>query len=132
MEKRVNYSSGAPMEEKMGYSRMIKVGDYVRIGGTTSVQPDGTVFAEGDSYQQTKYVLEKQIKLLGEAGALVNDVISVKVYAVNMKDCGEICRAYSEFFKPYKPLCTVVGTTALNRPSQMVEIEMEAIAGSGN
>ena len=27
-EKRVNYSSGAPLEEKVGYSRMVKVGDH--------------------------------------------------------------------------------------------------------
>ena len=42
-EKRVNYSSGAPLEEKVGYSRMVKVGDHIYVGGTTSVQPDGTV-----------------------------------------------------------------------------------------
>lgn len=28
-EKRVNYSSGAPLEEKVGYSRMVKVGDHI-------------------------------------------------------------------------------------------------------
>ena len=28
-EKRVNYSSGTPLEEKVGYSRMIKVGDHI-------------------------------------------------------------------------------------------------------
>ena len=39
-EKRVNYSSGAPLEEKVGYSRMVKVGDHIYVGGTTSVQPD--------------------------------------------------------------------------------------------
>ena len=43
-EKRVNYSSGAPLEEKVGYSRMIKVGDHIYVGGTTSVRPDGTVY----------------------------------------------------------------------------------------
>ena len=43
-EKRVNYSSGAPLEEKVGYSRMVKVGDHIYVGGTTSVQPDGTVY----------------------------------------------------------------------------------------
>ncbi|MFR3729750.1 hypothetical protein [Lacrimispora sp.] len=41
--KRINYSSGAPLEEITGYSRMIKVGEHIYIGGTTSVTPDGTV-----------------------------------------------------------------------------------------
>ena len=36
-EKRVNYSSGAPLEEKVGYSRMVKVGDHIYVGGTTSM-----------------------------------------------------------------------------------------------
>lgn len=38
---RQNFSSGAPLEEKVGYSRMVRVGNQVFIGGTTSVQPDG-------------------------------------------------------------------------------------------
>ena len=74
-EKRVNYSSGAPLEEKVGYSRMVKVGDHIYVGGTTSVQPDGTVYGE-NAYEQTRYVLEKQVKLIGQAGAGVGDVIS--------------------------------------------------------
>ena len=123
---RTNYSSGAPLEEKVGYSRMVKVGPFVKIGGTTSVQPDGTVFGE-NAYDQTKYVLEKQIKLLEQADAKASDVVSVKVYATDMAECGNICKAYSEYFHDVNPLCTVVGTSALNRPTQFVEIEMEAI-----
>ena len=72
-EKRVNYSSGAPLEEKVGYSRMVKVGDHIYVGGTTSVQPDGTVYGE-NAYEQTRYVLEKQVKLIEQAGAGVGDV----------------------------------------------------------
>lgn len=128
--KRVNYSSGAPLEEKAGYSRIVKVGSFVYVGGTTSVLPDGSVYGEGDPYAQTKYVLEKLIKLLGEAGAQVNEVVKVKVYAVDMSHGSEIVRAYSEIFHDIRPLCTVVGTTALNRPTQLVEIEMDAIIGS--
>jgi enamine deaminase RidA (YjgF/YER057c/UK114 family) len=105
---------------------MVKVGPFVKIGGTTSVQPDGTVFGE-DAYAQTKYVLEKFLKLLEQAGAQAKDVISVKVYAVDMKLGSDITRAYSEIFGQIRPLCTVVGTTALNRPTQLVEIELEAI-----
>ncbi len=127
--KRVNYSSGAPLEEKVGYSRMVKVGPFVYVGGTTSVQPDGTVYGE-NAYEQTKYVLEKQIKLLEQAGSKKEEVVRVKVYATDMKMGSDICKAYSEFFHDIKPLCTVVGTPALNRPTQFVEIEMDAVIGA--
>ncbi len=128
--KRENFSSGAPLEEKVGYSRMVKIGPYVKIGGTTSVQPDGTVYGE-DGYQQTKYVLEKQIKLLEQAGAKKEDVFSVFIYTTDITQGGKICEAYSEFFHDIKPLNTMVEIARLNRPTQFVEIEMEAIIGSG-
>jgi len=127
---RKNYSSGAPLEAKVGYSRMVKVGPFVYIGGTTSVQPDGTVYGEGDAYEQTKYVLEKHVALLEKAGAKKEEVIRVKVYSTDMDVASEIIKAYSEIFKSVKPLCTVVGTTKLNRPTQIVEIEMDAVIGT--
>ncbi len=129
--KRTNYSSGAPLEEKVGYSRMVKFGLFVKIGGTTSVQPDGTVYGK-DAYEQTKYVLEKQVKLLAQAGAKPTDVVSIKVYTTDMTQTGKICEAYSEIFHDIRPLNTVVGTPALNRPTQFVEIEMDAVIGCGD
>ena len=128
--KRENFSSGAPLEDKVGYSRMVKVGPYIKVGGTTSVQSDGTVF--GDTpYDQTKYVLEKQLKLLAEAGAKPEDVISVMSYTTDISKGGEIGKAYSEFFHDVKPLCTEVEISRLNRPTQFVEIMMDAVVGCG-
>ncbi len=124
---RTNYSSGAPLEEKVGYSRMVKLGPFVFVGGTTSVQPDGSVYGEYDAYLQTKYVLEKQVKLLEQAGAKKEDVFKIKAYITDISKGAEACRAYSEIFKEIKPLFTMVGTSALNRPTQVIEIEMEAI-----
>lgn len=127
---RANYSSGAPLEEKAGYSRMVKVGPFVYIGGTTSVQPDGTVYGEADPYEQTRYVLEKHVDLLKLAGSRKEDVIRIKIYTTDMKYAPEIAKAYTEIFKVVKPLFTMVGTTMLNRPTQLVEIEMDAVIGS--
>jgi enamine deaminase RidA (YjgF/YER057c/UK114 family) len=124
---RINYSSGAPLEEKVGYSRMVQIDNLVMIGGTTSVQSDGSVYGEGDPYEQAKFIFEKQVKLLEKAGAKPAEVIKVMVYATRMSDCGEISRAYSEIFKEHRPLFTAVGTLELNRPSQLCEIEMTAI-----
>ncbi|MVX66410.1 hypothetical protein GKZ28_22305 [Clostridium chromiireducens] len=124
---RTNYSSGAPLEEKTGYSRMVKVGPFVYIGGTTSVQQDGTVYGEGSAYDQTKYILEKLVKLLEKSGSKKEEVIRIKGYTTDMKYGAEIARAYSEIFHDIKPLFTMVGTTMLNRPSQLIEIEMDAV-----
>lgn len=125
--ERKKYSSGAPLEEKVGYSRMVKVGNLVMVGGTTSVQPDGSVYGEGDPYGQAKYIFEKQVKLLEEAGATAKDVIKIMAYVTHMKDCAEISRAYSEIFHDVRPLFTAVGISELNRPTQLCEIEMTAI-----
>jgi len=123
---RKNYSSGAPLEEKVGYSRMVQIGPYIKIGGTTSVQEDGTVYGE-DAYEQTAYVLEKQIKLLESIGASKEDVFSVFIYTTDISQGGKICQAYSEIFHDIKPLNTMVEIARLNRPTQYVEIEMEAM-----
>lgn len=127
---RTNYSSGAPLEEKAGYSRVVKAGPFVYVGGTTSVQPDGSVFGENDGYAQTKYILEKMVKCLDQAGSKSEEVIRVKMYATDMSRSSEYIKAYSEIFKEIRPLCTLVGISALNRPSQLIEIEIDAIIGS--
>jgi len=128
--ERKNFSSGSPLEEKAGYSRVVKAGPFVFVGGTTSVQPDGTVFGENDGYAQTKFIFEKMIKCMEEAGAKREEVIRVKMYATDMSRSKEYIQAYSEFFKPVKPLCTLVGISALNRPTQLIEIEIDAIIGA--
>lgn len=124
--KRINYSSGAPLEAIVGYSRMIKVGEHIYIGGTTSVMADGNVYGE-TPYEQANYIFQKFIKLLEQAGAKAKDVLKIKAYVTNMKFAKEVGDAYSEFFKEVCPLFTIVETPNLNRPSQYVEIELEAL-----
>ena len=125
--KTEKYSSGAPLEEKVGYSRMVKAGNLIMIGGTTSVQSDGSVYGVDDPYEQAKYIFDKQVKLLEQAGAKADDVVKVMAYLTHMKDCAEVSRAYAELFHDVKPLFTAVGTSELNRPTQLMEIEMTAI-----
>ncbi|WP_321491892.1 Rid family hydrolase [uncultured Desulfobacter sp.] len=126
--KRTNYSSGAPLEEIAGYSRMVKVGNHVYIGGTTAVQPDGSVCGETPN-EQARFIFEKFTDLLRQAGAQVKDVIKVKAYITDMGFAKEVADAYSQIFKPVRPLFTMIETPKLNRPAQKVEIEIEAVIG---
>jgi enamine deaminase RidA (YjgF/YER057c/UK114 family) len=128
--KRENISSGAPLEEKVGYSRAVKVGNFVFVGGTTSTNPDGIVEGEGDAYLQTKIILQKIEQALSKAGAKLSEVYRVRIYVTDIKQAQETMRAYSEFFKEIKPVTILVEISALARPAHLVEIEAEAIMGS--
>jgi enamine deaminase RidA (YjgF/YER057c/UK114 family) len=127
---RENISSGAPLEEKVGYSRAVKVGNFVFVGGTTSTNPEGIVEGESDAYLQTKIILQKIEQALSKAGAKLSEVYRVRIYVTDIKKAQEYMRAYSEFFKEIKPVTILVEISALARPAHLVEIEAEAIIGS--
>ena len=128
--KRENFSSGAPLEEKVGYSRAVKVGNFVFVGGTTSTNPEGVVEGEADAYLQAKIILQKIEQALSKAGAKLSEVYRVRIYVTDIKKAQETMRAYSEFFKEIKPVTILVEISALARPAHLVEIEAEAIIGS--
>lgn len=120
------------MEQVDGYSRMVQAGPFLYCGGTTSVQPDGSVVCEGDSYGQVKYVLEKLIGIVESAGGKKEDIYSVKIYATPEYDSEEGAKAFEEVFAEKKPMQTVLTIYRLTRPTQLVEIELNAIKGSAD
>lgn len=130
MKRRQNFSSGAPLEDKVGYSRAVKIGNFVFVGGTTTTTPEGVVEAEGDAYLQTKIILQKIESALKRAGARLSEVYRVRIYVTDISRAQEYMQAYAEFFKEIKPVITMAEVRALARPAHLVEIEAEAIIGS--
>lgn len=128
--KRENFSSGAPFEEKIGYSRAVKVGNMVFVGGTTSTNSNGEVEGKKDAYLQTKIVLQKIEKVLVQAGAAISEVIRVRIYITDISKAQDCLKAYAEWFKFVKPVITMAEVSALARPEHLIEIEAEAVIGS--
>ena len=128
--KRDNFSSGAPFEEKVGYSRAVKVGNMVYVGGTTSTNSEGVVEGAGDAYLQTKVVFQKIEDALSRAGAKTSEVVRVRFYVTDISKGQDYLRAYSEWYKTVKPVITMAEVRALARPEHLVEIEAEAVIGS--
>ena len=130
LNKRQNFSSGAPLEDKIGYSRAVRIGNMVFVGGTTTTTPEGVVEAEGDAYLQTKIILQKIEQALIKAGAKLSEVYRVRIYVTDIARSQEYMQAYSEFFKEIKPVTILAEISALARPAHLVEIEAEAMIGS--
>ena len=128
--KRENFSSGAPFEEKAGYSRAVKVGNMVFVGGTTSTNAKGEVEGSGDAYLQTKIVLQKIQDVLARAGAKMSNVVRVRFYVTDISQGQAYLKAYSEWFKNVRPVITMAEVKALARPDHLVEIEADAVIGS--
>jgi enamine deaminase RidA (YjgF/YER057c/UK114 family) len=128
--RRENFSSGAPFEDKAGYSRAVRVGNMVFVGGTTSTNSEGVVEGAGDAYEQTRITLGKIEHALTQAGARVADVVRVRMYVTDITRGQEYLKAYSEWFKDIRPVITVAEVSALARPDHLVEIEADAVIGS--
>lgn len=128
--KRVNYSSGAPLEKVIGYSRAVKIGRSVFVGGTTSTNADGVVEGEGDAYLQAKIILGKIENALIKAGSKISEVYRVRIYVTDISRTEEYMKAYSEYFKNVKPVTILAEVSAFVREAHLVEIEAEAIIGS--
>ena len=128
--KRENIHGGASFEDVAGYARIAVAGPFAFVSGTTAVTPEGTVYGEGDAYEQAKYIFDKLVNLLEKNGITKEEVVKVNIYTTDVTKNMDITKAYSEYFKEYRPACSWLGVAALNRPSQMVEIEMQAIKGA--
>lgn len=125
--KRINYSTGAPWEATVGYSRAVRVGSCIHVAGTTAVGENGDVISQGNSYGQTKFILEKIRKSIESLGGRMEDVVRTRMFVVNIEDWEQIGRAHGEYFKDIRPAATMVEVKGLISPMLLVEIEAEAI-----
>ena len=56
--KRKLVSNGNPMEDIVGFSRAVRVGPYITIGGTAPVDENGNTVGIGDPSAQARQCLE--------------------------------------------------------------------------
>jgi enamine deaminase RidA (YjgF/YER057c/UK114 family) len=115
----------SPWEGPFGFSRVVSAGEFVLVGGTTSVDMDGVV--RGDTpYEQARLILQKIGHELSRAGASLANVVQTRVYMTDISRAQEVGRAHGEVFAEIRPLMTGVEVSALIDPRMLVEIEAVA------
>ena len=118
-------SSGAAFEDRVGYSRAVRVGRQVWVSGTAPIMPDDAD-PPGEPYEQARICLEIIGRALAEAGAGLGDVVRTRIYLTRADDIEAVGRAHREAFGDTRPATTGVVTGLLDSRWR-VEIEAEAV-----
>ncbi len=124
--QRQNISTGTPWEERVGYSRAVRIGPFVYVTGTIGCDSDGTIIGGDDAYAQTVAAIEKVEAALVEAGAALSDVVRTRMYVTDIERWEEFGRAHREFFGEIRPAATMVEVSRLVTPDALMEIEADA------
>jgi enamine deaminase RidA (YjgF/YER057c/UK114 family) len=125
--ERINFSSGAKWEEMVGYSRAVKIGNTIEVGGTVAVDDNNEVVGKKDAYEQTKFIIQKIEKALMQAGASLRDVTRTRMFVTDISRWEEYGKAHGEFFKSIRPVSSMIEVKGLIDPSYLIEIEVTAI-----
>jgi enamine deaminase RidA (YjgF/YER057c/UK114 family) len=118
-------SSGAAFEERVGYSRAVRVGNQVWVAGTAPIMPDDADPPAG-AYEQAKVCIGIIERALAEAGATLDDVVRTRIYVAESGHIDAVGRAHGEAFGRARPATTGIVTGLLD-PRWLVEIEAEAV-----
>ncbi len=128
--KRQIVASGSKYEPIIGFSRAVRIGNVIAVGGTAPIGADGKTVGVGDPAVQTRRCLEIIVTAIERAGGKKEDVIRTRVFFTRQADWEVIGRAHGEVFGEIRPASTMAIVKGLIDDEWLVEIEADAVIGS--
>ncbi|HXH80668.1 RidA family protein [Nocardioides sp.] len=126
MTKRQLVSSGALWEPVVGYSRAVRVGQWVSVAGTTAAGDGGAVGGD-DIGAQAREALRRVVAALEQVGAGPEHVVRTRMFVTDISRWEEVGRAHGEVFGEIRPATSMVEVSRLIDPALLVEIEADAV-----
>ena len=118
-------SSGAAFEDRVGYSRAVRVGDRVWVAGTAPIMP-GDADPPSGPYEQATICIGIIERALAEAGSSLDEVVRTRIFVTDATYIDDVGRAHGEAFGTARPATTAIVAQLLD-PRWLVEIEAEAV-----
>ena len=132
MNERQLISNGNPMEETVGFSRAVRVGPFIAVGGTAPVDANGKTVGTGDVYAQTKQCFEIIKSALENAGSGLHDIVRTRVILTDIDNWKEAIEARKQYCKDSRPVDTIMAVNRFVNPEWLVEIEVDAVVSGDN
>ena len=120
-------SNGNPLENVIGFSRAVRVGNFISVGGTASRDRKGETVGIGDVSAQTRQCIKIIKEALEMAGSGLQDVVRTRTLLVDINDWEKVAKVRSEYFKDIRPVDTVMQVSKFINPEWLIEIEVDAI-----
>jgi enamine deaminase RidA (YjgF/YER057c/UK114 family) len=115
----------------VGFSRAVRVGNFVAVGGTAPLDANGETVSPGDAGAQARRCIEIIKRALEEAGASLGDVVRTRVLLRRIEDWEAVAKVRGEYFKDIRPVDTIMQVTTFINPEWLVEIEADAVIDHG-
>ncbi len=123
-------SNGNPMEPIVGFSRAVRVGPFISIGGTAPVGPDGKTVGVGDVAAQTRQCIEIIKAALEQARSGLHDVVRTRIILTDINDWKAAIDVRKEYFKDVRPVDTIMAIDRFVNPEWLIEIEADAVVAN--
>ena len=120
-------SNGNPMEEIVGFSRAVRVGPYISVGGTAPVDAQGKTVGLGDVFAQTTQCFEIIKAALEKAGSGLHDIVRTRVILTDIDNWKEAIEARKKYCVDARPVDTIMEVNRFVNPEWLVEIEVDAV-----
>jgi enamine deaminase RidA (YjgF/YER057c/UK114 family) len=117
------HGSGGPYEDIIGYSRVVRAGDWFITAGCTSTV-DGEVVGVGDPYLQAKTAFELGIEALARAGCARQHIVSSRMYITDRANSDEIGRAHHDVLGDIRPTATMIVVAGFIDERMLFEVEL--------
>lgn len=130
MHERQLVSNGNPMEEIVGFSRAVRVGPFIAVGGTAPVDGDGKTVGVGDVFAQTTQCFEIIKEALENAGSGLHDIVRTRVILTDIDNWKEAIEARKVYCRDARPVDTIMAIERFVNPEWLVEIEVDAFVAS--
>jgi enamine deaminase RidA (YjgF/YER057c/UK114 family) len=130
MTQRRLVPAGTVWDAVVGYSRAVRIGQWVSVSGTTAAAEGGGAVGGDDIAAQTREALRRIAVALDQVGARLDDVVRTRMFVTDIGRWAEVGRAHGEVFGSIRPATSMVEVSRLIDPALLVEIEADAVVGA--